>query len=255
MRIRTVSAAGLLGLVCLTALAQDPKTPLPADVIPSPFRAFLVTDGRFPPLQDAEGNLLKGPDGKNLPDPRNRQGQIHCLVCEAGLAPVVAIFARADLDTLQPDSGLGKLTKRLDELIPKYRSDKLAGFVMFLRLEGGTKVVTVKTKLADGSEAETKVEQDLEFPDDEKRDVHAKKIEAFAAALDVPNVPFGLAAEKSKALTAWGVQDTDEVTVIFYQRMRVVGQPWRFARDADLTDAKIDEMLKAVQAAIRGRKE
>ena len=252
MRIRIGLAAGLFGLACLAALAQDPKVDpkLPPDVVPSTFRAFLVTDGRFPPLRDADGKVLKGPDGKDLPDPRNRQGKIHCLVCENGLAPVVAIFVRSDTKTLSPNSGLGKLVKGLNAIIPEYRADKLAGFVMFLRLQGGTKVVTVKTKQADGTETETKVEQDLEYPDDEKRGDYVKEIEAFANALSTPNVPFGLAAEKSKALAAWGVKDTDEITVVVYYRMRIVGQPWRFAKDADLTDAKIDEILKSVKAAI-----
>ena len=87
MRIRIVLAIlGLVGLGGLAVLAQDPK--LPADVIPAPFRAFLVTDGAFPPV--------KKPEGKEMPNPRNRQGKIHCLVCENGLAPVVAIFVRAE---------------------------------------------------------------------------------------------------------------------------------------------------------------
>lgn len=244
MRMRILLGAALFGLTCLVVAAQAPK--LPADVVPSTFRAFLVTDGRFPPVKT---------DGKVEPDPRNRQGKIHCLVCENGLAPVVAVFVRSDLDALNPAGGLAKLTKRLDTMIPKYRADKLAAFVMFLRLQGGTKVVVVRTKQADGKEVETKVEQDLEFPDDERRDEYAKKILAFATALNVPNVPFGLAAEKSKALTGWGVKDTDEITVVVYNRMRLVGKPWAFARDADLTDAKIDEILKSVEEAITGRKQ
>lgn len=244
MRLRILLGLGLFGLGLLPLVAQDPK--LPADVVPSPFRAFLVTDTRFPPV--------KTPDGQVTTDPRNRQGKLHCLVCENGLAPVVAIFVRSDPKALAPNGGVAKLTKNLDALIPKYRGDKLAGFLMFLRLQGGTKVVTVKTKQADGTEVETKVEQDMEFPDDEKRDQYVATIKEFANALNTPNVPFGLAAEKSKALTAWGVTDTDEVTVVVYNRMRMVGQPWRFAKDSDLTDAKIDEILKSVESAISGKK-
>jgi hypothetical protein len=239
MWIRGLMTLGLFGLVCLAVAAQDPK--LPANVVPATFRAYLVTDGRFPPVKM---------DGSESPDPRNRQGKIHCLVCENGLAPVVAIFVRSHLDTLNPGGGLAKLLKGLNALIPKYRSDKLASFVMFLRLQGGTKVVVVKTKLADGTESETKIEQDLEYPDDENREAYVKKIQAFANALNTPNIPFGLAAEKSKALTAWDVKETDEITVVFYHRLRIVGQPWRFAKDADLTDAKIAEILKTVQSTL-----
>ena len=49
------------------------------------------------------------------------------------------------------------------------------------------------------------------------------------------------------------MKDTDEVTVVVYNRMRVVGKPWHFAKDADLTDEKIDEILKSVEKAITER--
>jgi len=245
MRMRVLlPAAGLVALAGLAAPAQNPKdkAALPADVVPATFRAFLVTDGRFPPVKTA--------DGKDEPDPRNRTGKIHCLVCEYGLAPVVAVFVRADAKTLGQDSGVAKLTKNLNDLIPKFRADKLAGFVAFLRLEGGEKAI--KLTAADGTETTLTVDQ--EYPDDEKRDVYAEDIRKFANAVAAPNVPFGLAPEKSKAIAAWGVKDTDEVTVVVYYRMRMVGKPWGFAKAADLTDAKIDEILKAAEGAITKQK-
>jgi hypothetical protein len=246
MRIRVFFAtglAGLLSLFCAASPAQDPKLKFPADVIPSAFRAFLVTDGRFPPVK-VEG---KEPQ----PDPRNRTGKLHCLVCENGLAPVIAVFVRADPQTLSRDKGVADLVMKANAMIsnPKYRANKLAAFVMFPRLEGGTKIVTVKT-VQDGVEMESKIEQYLEYPDDEKRDEHAAKIRDFATALNAPNVPFGLAAEKSKALMDWGIKETDEVTVVVYYRMRKVGKPWTFEKATDLTDEKVTEILKAVEGAI-----
>ena len=255
MRIRMILAtpilAVLIALSCLAAGAQEPKTVLPPDVLPSTFRMFMVTDNRFEPLKDEEGNFLKGPDGKNVPSPKNRTGKIHCLVCEYGLNPTVAIFVRTDAKMLGADSGVGKLTKQVNALIPKYRSDKLGAFVAFLRLDfdgkAGTKIVTVKTKRPDGTEIEEKVEVDQEYPDDEKRDIYANDIRDLEAALPAPNVPFGLAPEKSKAISAWKIGD-DEVTVIFYYRMRIIGQPWRFAKAADLTDEKIAEIIKSIES-------
>lgn len=241
MRIVLMLVATATGL----AAAQDPKA-APAEAVPATFRAFLVTDGRYIPKKDK--------DGKEEPEVRNRNGKLHCLVCENGLNPVVAVFVRADPKTLGPDSGVAKLAKEMDALIRDYRADKLAGFVMFLRLEGGTKVVTVKTKQADGTEVETKVEQDLEYPDDEKRAAHVKDIQDFIAPLNLPNVPFGLAPDKSKVITAWGIKDTDDVTVVFYNRMRVVGKPWAFAKDSDLTAEKVAEIRKAVVDTITGGK-
>ena len=247
-------AALLVALCCLAGRAQEPKAQLPADVVPSTYRMFMVTDKRFEPLKDDEGKPVIGADGKPVQNPKNRTGKIHCLVCEYGLNPTVAVFVRADAKAVGPDGGVGKLVKQVNAMVPKHRAEKLGAFVAFLRLDfegkAGTKVVTVKTKRPDGTEAENKVETDQEYPDDEKRDAYAKDIADFEAALAVPNVPFGLAPEKSKANAAWKIGDADEVTVIFYQRMRIVGQPWRFAKAADLTDAKVAEIVKGIETAL-----
>jgi len=259
------AAAGLIALVGLSSQplsGQDPapktvpdlKLELPPDVVPGTFRMFLVKDARFEPLKDLDGKLLKGPTGKDIPSPKNREGKIHCLVCENGLAPMVTTYVRTDADSVGPDSGVVKLGKGLNALIPKYRADKLGGYVAFLNLESGPKVVTVKTKRADGTEFEEKVEQDMEYPDDEMRDKYATAILAAADGLNVPNVPFGLAPAKSRANTAWGVKDTDEVTVIVYYRMRRVGAAFTFEKASDLTDAKIAEILKTVENAILQQK-
>lgn len=255
MRARVLSAVTLFGFLCifsLTVTADDPKVKLPNNIIPSAFRAFLVTDGRFPPV--------KTPDGKEQPDPRNRAGKIHCLVCENGLAPVIAVFVRLHgpaSATLAPDKGVADLVTKANRLIsdPKYRANKLAAFVMFLRLESGTKDVTVKT-IKDKTEVETKVKEDLEFPDEDdlKRAEYVEDIKKFASALNAPNVPFGLAAEKSKALTEWGVDDKDDVSVVVYYRMRKVGEAWKFKNAADLTDEKVNEILKATVDVLSDKK-
>lgn len=254
MSSRLPFAAGLAGLLCLSASGQDPKVNIPPDAVPATFRMYLVTDYRFPFLKNPDNTPKKGADGKDVRDARDRTEKMHCLVCDYGLSPVVAVFVRADAKTLGADSGVGKLAKRLDALIPRYRADKLAGFVAFLQLEAGEKTVTGKTKQPDGTEVESMVVLDFEYPDDEKRDVYAKDIRDLANGLNTPNVPFGLAATKSKALTAWGVAEKDEVTVIVYYRMRRVGTPWRFAQAADLTDAKIDAILDATEEKITGKK-
>jgi hypothetical protein len=253
MRIRLLSATGLAGLIlsfCVAAPAQDAKTKLPDNVIPAAFRSFLVYDGRFPPT--------KSPDGMEQVDARNRTGKLHCLVCENGLAPVIAVFVRLrgeeGTKNLDPAKGVADLIKRTNALIPKYRADKLASFVMFLRLEGGTKVVTLKS-MKDKMEVETKVEQDLEYPDedDEKREKYKEDIVNFAKALATPNVPFGLAAEKSKAVTDWGIKEGDEVTVVVYYRMRVVKR-WAFRTAGDLKEGDVTEILEAAEKAIVGKK-
>ncbi len=255
MTIRgAVAVFGGLVAAGLAAPAQDPPPPAVttdalaaaataargatlANVVPATFRAQLVVDNRFKaPVKTA--------DGKEGPDPRNRTGKIHCLVCENGLSPTIAIFVRADLKGVDATSGLGKLIKGTDALIPKYRSDKLAGYAMFLKLEGGDKLVKVKG--AGGSETEEKAPK--EYPDDEKRDVYVQEIATFAGTVNADNVPFGLAPTSSPSIKEFGIGDAVPVTVIIYNRFRMA-QRWEFKMD-EITDAKITEILEATERMI-----
>lgn len=248
MRMRVLFlAAGMAAVAFHAAPAQDPKAaaPLPPDVVPATFRALIITDDRFPPIKEGEGK-----DVKESPNPLNRSGKIHCLVCENGLAPVLAIFVRAEANAVKPDRGVGKLVAALNALIPKYKSDKLAGFLMFLNLDGGKK--SIKIPGAEGG-TDTTLTVDQEFPDTEldKREAFVKDIRALASGVKAPYVPFGLAPATSDAIKAWKISEKDDVTVVLYDRMRVVGKPWTFAKLDDVTDEKIAEILKAVEKTIR----
>jgi hypothetical protein len=262
MTIRHVVAAfGLLGGAALVAPAQPapPSTPARtatdnalqaasvaargatvANVVPGTFRMQLVVDNRF-----KQTGKNANPDAR---DPRNRTDKLHCLVCEYGLSPVVAIFVRANLKDVPPTSGLGKLIKGTDSLIPKYRADKLAAFVAYLKLEGGVKVVT--TKGPGGSEE--KVQAAKEYPDDEKRDLYAKEERDFATGVGAENVPFGLAPTISPSLAAFGIDEGTQVTVIIYNRLRMARR-WELKMD-ELDDAKIAEILNATEEMIAGKK-
>jgi hypothetical protein len=262
MTIRhAVAALGALAGAALAAPAQEPAAPAAprsahqtavlaaaalargataANVVPGTFRAHLVVDKRFKPGKD--------PEGREVRDPRNRTGNIHCLVCENGLSPVVAIFVRADLKGATADGGLGKLIKGTDALLPKYRADKLAAFVTYLKLDGGPKLVTVKG--ADGGDE--KVEAAKEYPDDEKRDAYAKEVSDYAAALAVENVPFGLAPTTAPSIAAFGIEEGTPVTVIIYNRLRMVRR-WELKLD-DITDEKVGEILAATEQMIVGKK-
>jgi len=251
MRLSVLTlAAGVAVLTGLLALAQDPKpaakTAIPPDILPSTFRAFLVTDNRFPPIKEGEGK-----NAQEVPNPLNRSGKIHCLVCENGLAPVVAIFVRPEAKAFGGDSGLAKLVKGVNGIIPKHRAEKLGAFVIFLNLEGGKK--SIKIPGAEGG-TEKSLTVDQEFPDDEKRDTYVAEIRDLANALNSPNVPFGLAANNSDVVSAWKIGEKDDITVMLYYRMRIIGQPWRFAKHTDLTDEKVTEILKSTENAITDRK-
>jgi hypothetical protein len=257
---RAVAVFGAVVGVALAARADEPTPPKPvtaadeavaaaaalargatvANVVPSTFRSQLVVDNRFKPG--------KNPDGTPSPDPRDRSGKVHCLVCEYGLSPVAAVFVRSDLKDAKADGGLGKLIKGIDGLAAKYRADKFGAFATYLKVEGGPKLVTVKTPEG----ADEKIEAAKEYPDDENRDQYAKEVRDFAAAVGADNVPFGLAPTTSPSITAFGVRDEAAVTVLIYNRLRMV-QRWEFALD-DLTDEKVREVLAATEAMITGQK-
>ncbi|MBN9517903.1 hypothetical protein J0H58_05165 [bacterium] len=217
---------------------QDPKasTGQAGEVVPAPFRAFLVADGRFPPK-------VSPPTKAEDRDPRDRTRKMHDLVGENGLSPVVAVFVRADPGELA-NSGLLKLVEAVEEKIPKYRADKLAAFVQFLRIEGMAKSVTLTNP--DGT---TKVVAlDAEFPDDENRDKHADAVQQLANKVKAPNVPFGLAPAAGKTAAAWGLKAEDQVTVVIYSRLRVAKR-WTFPATGP-TDEQVAEIVKETEAMI-----
>jgi hypothetical protein len=253
---RTFATLGLAAVVAAAVAAQDDPKPRPKKaVVPDAFRAYLVTDARFlprgtPPGEEAFDNWTVQASVQLKPeerDARDRTSKVHCLVCENGAAPVVAIFVRTDPTKLDPNSGVMKLAHALGRaevddpkarrkpkgLIRQYRGDKLAAFVMFLCLEG-----------------EYPAEQN-----DDTRDVLAQQVRDLAIKTNAPFVPFGLAPKASKMIDAWGIKPTDEVTVILYNRLRIEnkadGTParWTFGAEGP-TDEQIAEILKATQASI-----
>ena len=229
---------GILGMLvaALAATAQDPPTAPKEKKVPSTFRAYLVVDKRFP----AKTPPPVKPQDR---DPRDRTDKMHCLVCDNGLSPVVAVFVRADPKGLARDtSGVVKLAKRVEDLIPKYRADKLAGFVIFLKTEGAAKP---PVKVGGPEENGKTVELDAEYPDDENRDEYARDINDVATAANTPNIPFGLASVTSKSATLWEIKPEDEVTVIIYNRLRIVDR-WVFKADGP-NDEEVNKIITATK--------
>ncbi|MFO0799271.1 MAG: hypothetical protein U0804_17530 [Gemmataceae bacterium] len=238
-------AAGLV--LAAAAAAQEPKVEPKADPkaastaqkgewVPETFRAFLVADGRFPPK-------VSPPVKADDRDARDRTRKMHDLVSENGLSPVVAVFVRSDPSDLT-NSGVLKLAQALDKKIPEYRGDKLTGFVQFLWIDAPAKAVA----LANPDGTTTNVSLDGEFPDDEKRDAHADAVLKLANEAKAPNVPFGLAPNKGKAIDSWGLKADDKVTVVIYNRMRVKDR-WTFPAGGP-TDEQVATIIKAAEDAI-----
>lgn len=288
---------GLLGLtvaIAATSPAQEPKKdpPLPppkpgaqpGDEVPSSFHSFIVTDTRFP-AREVERETGKGRMKVMEADPRDRTGKVHCLVCENGLSPVVAVFVRSDVKAFNATSGVAKLAQRVDKLIPEYRAQKLAGFVMFLRLEPpagamlGARIAGQVPSVAPprpdglpnpkdqveslyGPEGKTvaitgpngKVEQQVDYgyADDEQRDVHAQDVRNLANVVKATHVPFALGPTAGRPVQAFGLTpQAGEVTVVVYYRLRVVYRKSFPATGP--TDAEIDAVEQAVRELIDGK--
>lgn len=264
---------GLLATLSGPALCQDApdaNAGQPGSFVSTTFRAFIVADDRWPPEVDSKTQ-------KKTPDPKDRTNKIHDLVTENGLNPVVAIFVRTDLDRLKGDAtagrfAAGKLALEVNNLLTDkahnglYKGARLAGFVMFLRLDffeavlddqgnvkksdkqtGFTKLVAVKG--ADGTE--TKVEMDKEYPDDEFRDDYATKVRDLSNAVKAPYVPFGLAAQQSKAIAKLGIKPETEVTVLVYDKLKIAGR-WEFGAEGP-TDEQIKEVIDATKEMVGNR--
>ncbi|MCZ2343301.1 MAG: hypothetical protein LC104_16130 [Bacteroidales bacterium] len=219
----------ILSLAFAPVSAQEPPTAVatPAGTVPSTFRSFIASDLRYP----AESV-------------RNRQAKMHCLICEAGLNPVIAVFARTDPATLTADTPLGKLIQTLGRptadkdpggFVAKHRAANAAAFVLFLTL-------------------------DKPYPSDDRgeavkglvRDEQAQALRNAAEQLKAPGVPLALAATASPATEAWKLDPAQEITVVVYNRMRIVKR-WEFNADHPLNDEAIADILKTGEQAITGK--
>ena len=215
---RAAGWGGLLGAVLAAAAGAAP--PPAGEAIPDTFRVFVAADDRFP-----------------ADSVRNRTGKLHCFVCEHGLAPVTAVFTRAD-PAKAADGPVGVLAKQLDGVVRKYRPNNAAAFVAFLSLSG-------------------------EYPDDDRevgegkarvaaRIKEAEAVKALADQLKVPGVPFGLAAGKSPQTEAWGIQKGDDLVVVVYRRLKVVKR-WSFPADQPPTEADLKAIGDAAEANAGGK--
>jgi hypothetical protein len=162
----------------------------------------------------------------DLKDPRNRTNMMHDLVTESGLNPTVAVFARSTPAT--DDAPVASLVRQLDSLAQKYRADRFGAFVIFLTLGD-------------------------EYPKDTQRDERAKEVRDLAEQLKVPNVPFGLAAADSEAVKAWGLQAGDDITVVLFDRLKVVRR-WTFSAEKPPSEDDIKAIAATVENQLRPQK-
>ena len=179
---------------------------------------LLVVTSRLPAFQ-AGDKLKSGPQaGEPIPGPFHflningaYSGDPHCLVCEYGLRPVAAVFARSLPETGKP---LANLLQKLDETIGKNQASEFRGFAAFLS-------------------------QDYAAEDTRKELV--QKLENVAK--DLKHVI--LCLDGADGPEKYNINKDAEVTVILYHKHKVVAN-FAFEKDK-LTDKDVAAIAAALE--------
>ena len=192
-----------------------------ADPIPGVFRSWIVLDNRFAATEEG-----------------NRVGKLHCLVCEQGIYPTLAVIARTPPEN--KDSALFGLFALQDGLSEKYRSLKFGAFTIFVSME-------------------------KEFHNDDYREKSIARIESSLREAPPKRVSVGLAELKKNidgrevdnpALTELKIAEADDITVLLYNRMTIVKR-WSFTKEKSPTEADLAAIRTAtddLMIDITGRK-
>lgn len=127
----------------------------------------------------------------NVTGKDEHRNKFHSLVSEYGLNPVVLVFVRGT----SPNPATADLLQKLDTLVEKNDRLRLAAFVVFLSDD-------IKDLARDDDKREQEAKAVFE---------RVKTLSHLAAALDVP----------ADVRDAYKLGDKAEVTVIFYNKLRV----------------------------------
>jgi hypothetical protein len=155
-------------------------------------------------------------------NPNVRKDKVHCFICEAELNPTIMIFSRTEASATAPGA---KAAKEFNELVNTFRAEKLGVYVAFINLA-----------------------KEYQLEDD--RDAKADKVRDLAGQLKTTNIPFGLAAGKSEATDLYGIQETDDTVIVFFDRLRVV-KVARFTADKPPSDAELKEFAEVVKKQLK----
>jgi hypothetical protein len=145
-------------------------------------------------------------------------GNLHCLVCEYGLRPTVAVFAR---DTAEGNKALASLLKKLDEAIGLHKNARLRGFAVILSED---------------------------FPKEEGAKDVVPRLEKLAADLELKNVI--VTVNGPAGPENYKINKDAEVTVLVYQNQQVLAN-FAYAKeqfgekDADAILAEVNKLVGA----------
>jgi hypothetical protein len=191
------------------------------------FAGIVVLTLAVIPLAAAD-DLKSGPQpGTLLPGPfhplnltRTWASKYHCLVCEHGLNPVVAIFAREPGDANQP---LTQLLKRLDDAVSRHQKGQLGGFVVFLNED---------------------------FAKEDRRGSLVQRLENLANGIKLQQVT--LAVDGAAGPSGYQINPEADVTVVLYVQHKVVAN-YAF-RKGGLSEKDVETILAEVEKLVPAKK-
>jgi hypothetical protein len=168
---------------------------------------------------DASDSLKSGPQvGEMIPGPFHFlnvngtfAGDPHCLVCEYGLRPVVAVFARTVPEEKEP---LATLLRKVDETVANRQAAELRGFAAFVNAD---------------------------YANDDSRKALVGKLENIAKDLKKVILCVG----DDKGPEKYNINKDADVTVVLYNKHQVVAN-FAFAKEK-LTDKEVNEIVAAIE--------
>ena len=185
------------------------------------FRAFVVAEPRFP-----ESAI------------RNRTGKMPDLVTEHGLNPVVAVFSR----TIPKEAAnpLISVIRTTDALVEKYKARKLGAYLVFLALPDEYRKAD-KENTRDARVTEV------------KQWVNGAKPTKTTIALAEATVKSEADTLVPKQVTDLGIENDDDLTILFYNQYRVVKR-WKYKAGTAPSEADLKERQDVVAATLGGKK-
>lgn len=196
---------------------------------------------------DPDEKFISGPQvGAFLPGPcevfninGQSKGRPHCLVCEYGADPVVAIFATEPAEG--KDGPLSVLLQKLDEAIPRQDEFKLRGFIVFVSPAARPNPVVKKDddgdKLSDELAEQAAAREALH----KRLTARADKLKSVVVACAVPDL-----------VKAYKLHPKAETTVLFYRKLKVIEN---YAFQADMmTDEDAARIVEKIEKTLRDSK-
>ncbi len=233
----------LLGLIATLALllpelhggGEEFKSGLgPGRLIGGPFLPYTLND-RLTKAERAKARKEEK-DDKEI---AALTGRFHCMVCEYGLKPVVAIFVREDPDA-KADANEGavqELLKKVDEAVERHQASYLNSFVIFLTPEARSSITEKKEEDTEKLVTEAVARAKL-----------TERLTPLANSLNHVVVGF-FPAENLKG---WDIAKQPGVTVMVYAKHKVLANH-AFA-EGKLKSAEVEQVIKGVDALFKKTK-